>query len=252
MNKGNTGLSLVAVLLAVLAAGLTWLFFISPRMTAMSEARDATVAAQEQNDLLELQLLALRRDAERLPEIREQIYGVRDYFPPSLDVPALRIGLERVFDDNDLVIIEEVIGDPVVIDPSTLSLTDAAAAVGLQSPTAELDFSGMLGTPVQIRTAGPLKNVQSLLNDFQRGDHPYMLVAQVGFTPVTERGEVSGVRVNPGDTEALITLMLFTLDAGDPSASVRPGSEAPDYSWDFPYDRGPSSDRNFFEPIPGR
>src|SRR5690606_19366843 len=133
--------------------------------------------------LLDLQLKSLQSDAKRLPELREEVYAARDDLPPVLDVSDLRADLNTTFADNGLVLLQGTVGDSMLLEP-TVMLTDAAAAVGLPSPTDGLQFTGLVATPVELRTAGSLTKIESLLHDLQRGNHRYLLVSRVGFTPV--------------------------------------------------------------------
>lgn len=216
----NTTALIIAVLVALVLAAIAWFLLIGPKLDAASFAQEQTESQRLTNDNLRAEIETLKAEAERLPELREELWRIRDAFPPQQDVPGLRDLIAELYGAHGLVIQSDSIGLPGPIE-NTLALAPAYAAVGKESYVEGIQFSGLIVTPVTVTTRGPRAAVLSLLDDLQVGDHRYFSVYAYNLEPL----EADPSTVPPtgnGWAELTVSMYVFTLDYGVPDASLRP------------------------------
>jgi Tfp pilus assembly protein PilO len=74
-------------LLVIIALG--WLLIVGPKTAALADVRLQISTTRDQNDTLQLQLVALEKQAEQLDEVRATARALAVKFPPTADQPGL-------------------------------------------------------------------------------------------------------------------------------------------------------------------
>ncbi|PVG81529.1 hypothetical protein DDE18_16065 [Nocardioides gansuensis] len=83
---GTKVLGALALLGIVVAS---WFLVLGPQAEAISETRAAIADMSDQNDLLRLQLAALKKQEQELPAIADQDRALEELFPRTADQPGL-------------------------------------------------------------------------------------------------------------------------------------------------------------------
>lgn len=90
MNLRSLGATkILGVLGLLITAALSWLLVVGPATAALSDVRLAITTTRDQNDVLELQLIALNRQAEQLDQTRATAAVLSAKFPPTADQPGV-------------------------------------------------------------------------------------------------------------------------------------------------------------------
>lgn len=122
----------VGGLLLLLLAAMGWLFVVGPETERLAEVRLEIESTRDQNDSLRLQLVALEKQREELPETRKTAEALAAKFPPTADQPGL-------FEAVTAAAVDAGIGPKGVTTlaptPPVIGGTDPASGVQLEQPT---------------------------------------------------------------------------------------------------------------------
>lgn len=90
MNLKTLGATrILGAIALLLIVGLGWQFVVSPKTEALSEVRDEITDTRDKNDLLEIQLVTLKRQAAELDAVRATAGALSAMFPSTADQPRL-------------------------------------------------------------------------------------------------------------------------------------------------------------------
>lgn len=90
MNLSSPAATKVLGALALLGIAVaSWFLALGPQAAAISETHAAIADTGDQNDLLRLQLAALKKQEQELPAIEEQDQALEELFPRTADQPGL-------------------------------------------------------------------------------------------------------------------------------------------------------------------
>ena len=191
-------LGAIALLLIV---GLGWQFVLSPKTEALSGVRLQITDTRDNNDLLELQLVRLKRQAADLDSVRATAGALSAMFPSTADQPRLfrevteaaadaGIGPEGV---TALSPTPPVVGgDPaagVAVDNSGLTLARQTVAVSVQGSYAETQR--LLANLEQIPRAFLITSV-SLSGSQETGDYATTITGDMFVMPPVVDPAVAG------------------------------------------------------------
>jgi Tfp pilus assembly protein PilO len=139
MNTSNPRFWLIGGILAsllLLAGG--WTALLSPRFEKVAATRDQAVQLQDQAELIMAQALQLQRQAEDLPAQIRALQRIQTRIPSSVDVPTLLRDIERLAEENDVVIDSLSPGQITVFNAEeqrAQPATDSAEAEGTPADT---------------------------------------------------------------------------------------------------------------------
>jgi Tfp pilus assembly protein PilO len=142
---------------------------IGPKTAALSDVRVQISGARDQNDGLELQLLALKKQAEQLDEVRATARALATKFPPTADQPGLF---------REITAAAEKAG----IGPDGLtSLTptppvegggDAASGIQLEDPS-----EGLAKQTMAIAVTGAYDQMQQFLENLEQMPRSFLITS---------------------------------------------------------------------------
>lgn len=176
MKTSNAGIILGLVVVVLLATVLAWFGLYSPALAARTDAQEQTLAAQDQNDILETQLGVLKLDYAQLPALAAELEAVRTDLPLRQDLAGVRNILQAAFDSYDVTLVNSSVGDATLVDPGTQSLVDAAAEVGTTPPSDGASFGSLVATPITVTVQGEYRRVAGMLTELQLGEHRFLYV----------------------------------------------------------------------------
>jgi Tfp pilus assembly protein PilO len=153
----------------VLIVALGWLLVIGPKTAALSDVRLQISGVRDQNDVLQLQLAALKKQAEQLDEVRATARALAVKFPPTADQPGL-------FRDITAAAQDAGIGPDGVTSltptPPVEGGDEAAAAAGVQvgAPAA-----GLAKQTMAIAVTGSYDQTQDLLENLEQMPRSFLI-----------------------------------------------------------------------------
>jgi hypothetical protein len=230
------------VLVALVIGALTWFFGISPTLATASDLREQTDDARAQNDILEMQVVQLRADFDKLPEHRATLEQLRTQVPTTPALAAYLRELEVIATAKGVAITTitpsaaatvELAPPPMPVEPVAPAAADApaeeqpadggdtavpAAPVAPVGPTAP---AGMTAIPVTLAVVGTFDATTAFIADLQTATPRLFLVSGLTVTGQDE-AEASAGRpaTQVGDVEIVVTGYLYVLP--EPSGAVVP------------------------------
>ncbi len=249
MSKSpNSTIIIIAVTVALFLSVIDWMFVVQPRLSGAAEARAATVLQLEANQALQDELDQRIADFENLPELKSQVWAVRDQFPTDVNADAVREDLEALAARHGFVMLGDNIGVPRQTVPG-LSLEAALAPYGLESYVDTLDFTGLDAVTISIRLQGDYDRVMGVLDDLQVGDHRYFLISSIQVSAMAEN-----LSANPpvaaGSIQVDVSGFFFVLDHTTENVTQRPAEDPMPGEEPLPSEivPVPDSDRDFLLP----
>lgn len=182
-------LGAIALLLIV---GLGWQFVLSPKTEALSDVREEITDTRDNNDLLELQLITLKRQAAELDSVRATAGALSAMFPSTADQPRLFREVTEAAADagigqkgvTALSPTPPVVGgDPaagVAVDTTGLTLARQIVAVAVEGSYAETQR--LLANLEQIPRAFLITSV-SLSSGQEKGDYTTTITGDMFVMP---------------------------------------------------------------------
>lgn len=180
------------VVAALLLAALAWTTVLSPRMQAVAQTREETVALDDQALVISAQARRLQEQAQDLPEQIAALRKIQKRIPSAVDVPALLREIQRSARRND-VTIDSLIPGQI----TTFSVQDeqAAAAADPEQPEASPDSTapqpepsptdmgqgrlpegvGLSYVPVQVVATGEFSGVSRFISQVEDLQRAYLI-----------------------------------------------------------------------------
>ena len=211
MNLGTPMATKVLGALALLViAGAGWMLVLGPASAKLADVEEQTVSSRDQNDLLTLQLLQLKKQAAGLDETRATARALAAKFPPTADQPGL---FEQVTDAATGAGIGPKQVTALTPTPPTVGGVDAAAGV---QPAA--GGGGTLATQtVTVSVEGSYVETQQLLENLEELPRAFLL-----STVTLGGGAESGLY-----TTTITGSMFVMPPAPDPADAPEPPAETP-------------------------
>ncbi|ADG74729.1 hypothetical protein Cfla_1832 [Cellulomonas flavigena DSM 20109] len=244
-SKNRTWI-LGTVLVALVMGALTWFFGVSPTLAAASDLRDQTDDARAQNDVLELQLVQLRADFEKLPEHRATLESLRTQIPTSPALAPYLRELEAIATGKGVALTtftpspaaEVVLAQPVVpaapaapVDATADATEPAAQGDATAAPAAPAAPAGptvpagMAAVPVSLTVVGTYDAATGFVSDLQSLTQRLFLVSGLSVTGQDEAEPSAGrPATQVGDVEIVVTGYLYVLP--EPAGVVVPADPA--------------------------
>jgi len=229
------------VLVALVLGALTWFFGISPALTTASDLREQTEDARAQNDILEMQVVQLRADFEKLPEHRATLEALRTQVPTVPGLASYLRELDAIAVAKGVAITNVSPSAAVDVVPAVPPLADVPAApveapaadqpAEAQDPAAEPAApvaptgptvpDGMAAIPVTLTVVGTYDATTGFLADLQGTTQRLFLVSGLTVTGQDEAEPSSGrPATQVGDLEIVVTGYLYVLP--EPSGVAAP------------------------------
>jgi Tfp pilus assembly protein PilO len=177
-SLGATKILGAIVMLLIIALG--WLLVIGPKTAALSDVRVQISGARDQNDTLQLQLLALKKQAEQLDEVRATARALSAKFPPTADQPGL-------FREITAAAQEAGIGaeglTSLAPTPPVEGGGEAASGIALEDPS-----EGLAKQTMAIGVTGSYDQMQQFLANLEQMPRSF-LITSVALSGGGEGGE---------------------------------------------------------------
>jgi Tfp pilus assembly protein PilO len=172
MNLRTPGATKILGALGLLmTAALSWLLVVGPATAALSDVRLGIATTREQNDVLEVQLSALNRQAAQLDETRAAAVALSAKFPPTADQPG-------VFREITAAAINAGIGpqDLTALTPTppVIGGADPATGVPLEGSGAGSDLARQTVTVV---VEGSYDETQRFLENLEQMPRAFLIMS---------------------------------------------------------------------------
>lgn len=202
MNIKTIGATrILGALALLLIVGLGWQFVLSPKTEALSDVREKITDTRDNNDLLALQLVTLKRQAAELDSVRAIAGALSGMFPSTADQPRLFREVTEAAADagigpkgvTALSPTPPVVGgDPaagVAVDTTGLTLARQIVAVSVEGSYAETQR--LLANLEQIPRAFLITSV-SLSSGQEKGDYTTTITGDMFVMPPVVDPAVAG------------------------------------------------------------
>lgn len=159
-------LGAVALLLIV---ALGWQFVVGPKTAALTDVRDQITNTRDQNDVLTLQLITLKKQAAQLDAGRATAKALAAKFPPTADQPGL-------FREVTGAASAAGIGPKGVtsLSPTPPVVGGADPATGVQLETTGLSLARQT---VAVAVQGNYDQTQRLLENLERMPRAFLITS---------------------------------------------------------------------------
>lgn len=236
------GAAFVAVL--VMAAG--WFLLVAPARADAAEVRQQTVAAEQQNELLDIQLASLRAESAKLDDYKAELEVLRRQVPRTILDTGLAREIDTIAVANGVRIDNLTIMAPTtVVAVSPVPQTEAAApaapvepapadgaapadAGALPAPAAPVGPTaptGMVGVDVTFTVVGTPDAVSAFVAAAQEGITRLVLLSGLDIIVLDDQGAQGGqAAVTAGDWQATVRATAYVL----PQAVAAPVAPAAD------------------------
>ncbi|WP_449385191.1 type 4a pilus biogenesis protein PilO [Cellulomonas soli] len=256
------GGTVVVGLLIVVAA---WFLAISPALTSADEVRAQAEQARQQNELLELKLVQLKADFEKLPEYKAELAGLQTQIPSDAAMAEYFRQVDQIATAHSVTVTALTPSTPTAV---TLAASTAPAPTETTEPTETGDGStdatgtatstdtagaagavptGFVAIPLSLTVLGTYDDTVAFLNDLQNATPRLFLVS--GLTGTSQKeAEASGGKpaTGPGDQELVVTGYVYVLPDALGMAATPDADAAP------PALPGAVAGKNPLVPITGR
>ncbi|MBO3087201.1 hypothetical protein [Cellulomonas dongxiuzhuiae] len=240
-----------AAFLAVLMMAGGWLLLVAPARADATDVRAQTVAAVQQNDLLELQLASLRVDAAKLDEYKAQLESVRRQVPRTLLDTDLTREIDAIAAANGVTIEDFALTTPMTVVavapvPGTEPVAPAVPADDAPAdgeapaegdalpvppaPTGPTAPNGMVGVDLSLTVVGTPDEVSAFIAALQEGITRLVGVSGLEVMVLEDQGAQGGqAAVTAGDWQATVRATAYVLapEATPPAAAAVAPAVAP-------------------------
>lgn len=170
MNLRTLGATkILGVLGLLMTAALSWLLVVGPATAALSDVRLGIATTRDQNDVLEVQLSALNRQAEQLDETRAAAAVLSAKFPPTADQPG-------VFREITAAAVNAGIGSKGLTSltptPPVIGGADPATGVPLEGDGSD---SNLARQTVTVVVEGSYDETQRLLENLEQMPRAFLI-----------------------------------------------------------------------------
>ncbi|HWJ84335.1 MAG TPA: hypothetical protein VNR62_02845 [Cellulomonas sp.] len=242
--KRSTWIGGIAVLAVVLMAA-SWLLLISPALASASETQDQATAAEQQNDILELQVAKLQADFKKIDEYRDQLAKARAQLPSDADLATYVRELNAMAEKRDVTILSITPSSPqpltlaaaptpapAATDGAATEPTDGASAAPSAADAAQAGATAAAATivtiPVSLDVIGSFSDTQSFLHDLQYSKQRLFLVDGLNGTSQAKAAAGAGRPATAaGDQELVITGFTYVLPPAEGQVAEVPEKTAP-------------------------
>lgn len=205
MNLSTPGaVKIVGALALLVVGGLGWTFVVGPETTALSDVRLEIESTRDQNDVLALQLITLKKQAQELGETREDALALAERFPPTADQPGL-------FEAVTAAAVDAGIGAKGVTtlapSPPVIGGTDPAAGVQVEGPAGGAQLARQT---VSVSVQGSYEQTQRLLENLEQMSRAYLVTSvtlggggETGSFTTTVTGDMFVMPPVPAPDEAV-------------------------------------------------
>lgn len=236
-----------AALASVVILMLSWMFAISPTMTAAADARSQAAQERTSNDELNRQIATLAEQFEHLDTYKADLAALRLQIPEDSDLIGLNRELQTLATSTGVTLFGVVPGVPqafvpVVPEPAAAPTTDAAAETGAAAGTSaatppatpSAPAGGIYVVPVSVDVTGTYDQVTAFLSSFQTGSQRLFLATGITAAGTEASGATDGgPPTAAGDLKLTLAGYAYVLtgaaaavpaapDAGTPTPPVLP------------------------------
>ena len=196
----------------VLIVALGWLLIVGPKTAALADVRLQIADTRDQNDTLQLQLVALKKQAEQLDEVRATARALAEKFPPTADQPGL-------FREITAAAQNAGIGPDGLTSlaptPPVEGSGDAASGIQLEEPS-----EGLAKQTMAIAVTGSYDQMQQLLENLEQMPRSFLI------TSVALAGGAEGEGAEAGQFTTTISGDMFVMaPAVDPEETQPEAAE---------------------------
>ncbi len=215
------GGSVVAGVLILLAA---WFLLLSPLREEAAGVRAEVVTAEQQNDLLELQLTSLRADFAKLPEYKAELESLRVSVPRTVESSSLLRELDALAQTTGVRISDIAFMAPVEVVPVGAAVASAPAVpveeatAGEEAvpaaPSGPVAPRGLVGLDLTLTVTGSPDAVGAFFTGLQDGSTRLLLVTGFDLSRLEEQGASDGqAAIADGDQRASVRGTVYVLPA---------------------------------------
>jgi len=235
------GTAVVAVLILLAA----WFLLLSPLREDAASVRAQVDTAEQQNDLLELQVAGLRADFAKLPEYKAELETLRVGVPRALDSSPLLRELDALAAASGVQLLDVAFMAPMEVVPAGAAAAAPAPApvegaadetvdgvapvpAAPAGPTAP---RGLVGVDLNLTVSGNPDAVGAFFTGLQDGSSRLLLVTGFDLARQDAQGASDGqAAVVAGDLRAAVRGTVYVLPsrtaAADPAAAPVDGAAA--------------------------
>jgi Tfp pilus assembly protein PilO len=172
----------------VLVAGAGWFLAVGPETDRLSEVEAQVTSAREQNDLLGIQLAALKAQAADLDDTRDRAEALALRFPATADQPGLFREVTRAAADAGIGA-----RDVTALTPTPPTVGEAGATGAQLAPDAsEADLARQ---SVSVAVEGSYRETRRLLDNLEQMPRAYLITSitlSAGSEPSTFTTSIDG------------------------------------------------------------
>ncbi|NLT54105.1 MAG: hypothetical protein GXX79_05965 [Actinomycetales bacterium] len=199
MNTRTSRWVAATVALCVLLLVAAWFLLVSPRQARASELSDQTVAAEQGNQSLQIEIARLKEQANELPNRQADLKALQEQMPQTPDLPKLVRDLDVMATLSGVQIREIVRGTPASLPltgvetatatraaPAGSGAQGAAPAPAAAAPTTVT--GPLVGIPVKVVVAGDYFEAAVFIRKLQSEMRRAFLVNTIDVSPDDKAG----------------------------------------------------------------
>lgn len=247
-----------AVLLSIVIAALAYFTIISPALDATEEARERAESEQSRIDQLEIQLVGLKADFERIDEFKAELAALEVQLPPEVllneltrqvDGHALQagVGIVGVSTSTPYQVLPPM-RPAQPVEPTTpddadpdgdSDESDSSAPPPPPEPAGPVLPEGFFAVPVQLTTVGTYADTLDFIDRLQQQNDRLLFVSAVQ-AGVLDQGGAEGGRpaTEAGDLETQISFIGYVLLDPDSAFEIPEGDDGEPSPEPLPSDNG--------------
>lgn len=240
MGKATTSFwVLAAVVVSAVIGGAAWFLGIDPMLTAASDMNEQAEFEAERVAQLEIQLVALKQDFEKLPEYEADLAGLQVQIPATMQQTTLNRDLAGLALNAGVFLDAVNVGVPVQLNTQpvaaqaptataggTTGTTEGAgdATAGTTATPAPAGVQGFFAVPVELTVLGDYDKTTAFMGQVQTQSNRLMVVNGFTATGQKETGAQGGrPALAEGDLETIIQTWVYVLLDEDAAASLAAG-----------------------------
>lgn len=197
-------------LLAGIIFVISWLAFISPRLSDVSELDGQTIASRQQNDALIAKTRSLEAKRAQLPRLTSSLRAALAAIPYDSGLPAFTRQLNAQGKANGVDISSLVVGSVTPAEPAT----PGAASAESGQPAAVMPSGGLFSMQLTLQSSGSLNDQLAFLTAVRTLGPRRALITAMQVSP--------GPGAKPSVTrDASFTTQLTTFSAPQSPEQIR-------------------------------
>jgi Tfp pilus assembly protein PilO len=218
--KDNRLWQIGTALVVVVVIALGWVLGISPKFAEIADSDSKTKQVQAENAQHQVELAALKKQAENRGELEAELAALESSVPPTTNVQEFLLQLNQLASTNNTSISTITTGTPSTYAP------DAESSV---KPRAVVDQANFVLVPFQIKFTGSYQNLLNFTAGVQSGERLFLANAvayarKAGKSTVDAFGNsVPGSVSYEGEIDGYIFVLVDpNAPAPDPNATPLP------------------------------